>query len=325
MSFSQKSETGYLSFAKGLVTELNPLNTPDELKGTTSDELNMTVDTDGMVRVRRPGLSLLSIPRQDVSGTVLEVKYWRTGSCYVVCSYNPVPDAGQYTCTTTFIDTTTPSKDRSYNTKVLVGDFVSTPQVAFLRTKCIIAYGGRPLLFTREASDEFTIQYVDLYIRDFKLIDDTYSVTQRPTTLSDEHKYNLLNAGWYQDRQLLSSGAVGSPITSFHTILSKYPSNADVAALGDVSDSNGDLKFDPNAYANLNTGSTEAARGHYVFNIRDIDRQARTSATDRDGVPSSTLSNLIVNGNDPGTGAPPTGDIDDGYPEPSVPPGGEIP
>lgn len=330
MSFSQKSETGYLSFAKGLATEVNPLSIPEELKGTTSDELNMTVDTDGLVRVRRPGLGLLGIPRQAVTGRVLEVKLWRTGTCYVVCSYDNVIVDDQYTCTTTFIDTSDPSKDRSYTTKVLVSDFLINPQIVFLRTKCMVTYGGRPLLFTREANKEFTIQYVDLYIRDFKLIPDNLTIEQRPGgSLTPEHKYNLLNAGWYQHRHRLSPSGVGDPIDNFFAVRSVYPSNSDIAALGDTTDTNGDLKFDPASYDNLNIGSTEAPRGHYVYNIRQINRLVKTGtgSADRfvDGSPSSTLSLLLDSGNTPGTSTPPTGDIDDGYPEPPVPPGGEIP
>lgn len=328
MSYSQKSETGYLSFAKGLATEVNPLSIPEELKGTTADELNMTVDTDGMVRVRRPGLSLLSIPRQNVAGEVLEVKYWRTGSCYVVCSYEDTIVDDQYTCTTTFIDTTDASKDRAYTTKILTSDFISTPQVVFLRTKCMITYGGRPLLFTREVSGEYTIQYVDLYVRDFKLIDDLHSVSERPGSLSNEHKYNLLNAGWYQYRQLLSSGVTADPIAEFYAIRTKYPSNADIAALGDVTDSGGDIKFDPASYDNINLGSTEAARGHYVFNIRNINRDIKSTSLPeqlRDGAPSTTLALLLSDGDDPTTGVPPTGDIDEDWPEPPIPPGGVAP
>lgn len=322
MSFSQKSETGYLSFAKGLATEVNPLSIPEELKGTTSDELNMTVDTDGMVRVRRPGLSLLSVPRQNVDGKVLEVKYWRTGSCYVVLSYDDTPVVDEYVCTTTFIDTTDASKDRSYTTKVLIEDFLVNPQVVFLRTKCMVTYGGRPLVFTREISGEFTIQYVDLFIRDFKLLDDELTVTERPLSLTDLHKYNIYNAGWYQSRRLESTSAVGDPVTNFFSLRNNYPSNSDIPHLGDVTDSGGDLAFSPPAFDNVNVGSTEAPRGHYVYNIRDINRNGKLTSKFNDGVPSTTLSLLLDDGNDPSTGTPPTGDIDDVYPNPRPPSGG---
>lgn len=322
MSFSQKSEIGYLSFAKGLATEVNPLSIPEELKGTTSDELNMTVDTDGMVRVRRSGLSFLSVPRQNVTGKVLEVKYWRSGTCYVVLSYDDTPVVDEYVCTTTFIDTTDASKDRSYTTKVLIEDFLVNPQVVFLRTKCMVTYGGRPLVFTREVSGEFTIQYVDLYVRDFKLLDDGVTVTNHPLSLTDEHKYNIYNAGWYQSRRLLSTSALGDPVTNYFSIKSNYPSNADIAGLGDITDSNGDLAFSPAAFDNINVGSTEAPRGHYVYNIRDIDRNSKLTTKFDDGAPSTTLTLLLDDGDDPTTGSPPTGGLDDGYPNPRPPTGG---
>lgn len=326
MSYSQKVEQGHLSFARGLATELTPLSTPEELQGTTSDELNMTVNTEGMYRTRRAGFAEVPSLKNAVLGTVLDVKYWRKASCYVVCSYNPIPtDANEYEVQSTFIDKTDPLKNRQYTTKISVPDFV-LPSVCFLRTKCLITYGSRPLLFTREISGEYTIQYINLFIRDFKLLDDKLTVTNRPGFLTIEHKYNLLNAGWYQPRSLKDPAGIGDPVQNFYAKKTSYPSNADVSYLGDITDSNGDLKFDPAAFDNINVGSTEAPRGHYVYDIRSIERGARVNSPLIDGAPSTTLTDLLVNGNDPVSGEPNPGGgspIDDFYPE--YPPGTQIP
>lgn len=305
------------------MTELSPLRTPEELEGTTADELNMTVQTDGMIRVRRGGVDFIPGIEFNIPGfTVLDVRYWKRGNCYVVLSYNPTPVSDQYELYTVFMDKTDSVKNRGYKHKVNVGDFVA-PSVAFLRTKCLLTYGGRPILCTRVADSEFTLQYINLYIRDFKLLDDGKTVTQRPSTLDDKHEYNLLNAGWYQQRTRKDPSGIGDPIENFNTKRSQYPSNADIAYLGDVTDADGNLVFDPASFDNLNLGSTEAPRGHYVYDIRSIDRGSRLTSKDGDGAPSTTLSLLVINGTDPGTGSPPTGDIDDPYPE--VPPGTQIP
>jgi hypothetical protein len=326
MSFPQKVDQGYLSFARGLVTEINPLSTPEELQGTTSDELNMIVDTDGMIRVRRDGFSIVPDLLNEVQGTVLDVRYWRKGKCYVVCAVlDGEVSPGEREVSTTFIDESAAvGKNRQFKTKIRTEDFV-LPSICFLRTKCLIAYGSRPLLYTRSAGGEFTVEYVNLHVRDFKLVDDGLTVTNRPTFLSGEHKYNLYNAGWYQRRKLKGTNVLSDPITSFQASRTTYPSNADVAYLGDITNTDGDLRFDPQAFDSVNVGSTEAPRGHYVYDIRSIDREARVSSPDNDGVPSNTLTVLVENGNTPGTSTPvpPTDPIDDPYPE--LPPGYQIP
>lgn len=326
MSFSQKVDQGYLSFARGLVTEINPLSTPDDLKGTTSDELNMIVDTDGMIRVRRSGFDIIPDLYNAVEGTVLDVRYWRKGSCYVVCAALPEEvSPGEREVSTTFIDQSgNPALNRVFKTRLSSADFV-LPSICFLRTKCLVTYGARPLLFTRGTTGELTVQYVNLYVRDFKLLDDQLSVTNRPSIQTDEHTYNLLNAGWYQRRRLIDTNVLSNPITAFYADRTEYPSNADIPYLGDITDTGGDIRFDPEAFDSVNVGSTEAPRGHYVYDIRNIDRQSKISSASSDGVPSTTLTLLVDNGNYPGTVTPVDPDefIDLTFPE--FEPGVEIP
>lgn len=332
MSHSQKVELGYLSFAKGLHTEISPLMTQEELQGTTSDELNMDVDTTGMVRVRRRGFEL---PSQGAVtyipvGTLIESRYWRDKDVYIVCSLQDSSTEGSYEVTVTFLepDRTVPIDPplkTEFKFTVLKDEYVK-PSIAFLRTKCLLTFGTRPIVFTKEiGSGKFSVDYIDIYVRDFKLLNDSQTVTSRPTALTDEHKYNLYNAGWYQNRRLKGTGTVGDPVTKFYTDRSEYPSNADVAYLGDVTDSNGDVHFDPAAYNNVTVGSSEAPRGHYIYNIRDIDRDPRLVHKNRDGSPVSTLTPLVEDGKKPGTTDP----IDTTIPvdtfNPETTPGWEIP
>ena len=41
------------------------------------------------------------------------------------------------------------------------------------------------------------------------------------------------------------------------------------------------------------TGNTEAPRGHYVYNIREIDRQSKVSNRAADGVPTNTITQVL--------------------------------
>jgi hypothetical protein len=188
-----------------------------------------------------------------------------------------------------------------------------------------------------------------LYFRDFDLIDDGLSVSNRPGSLTDEHTYNLYNAGWYADRKNasgefvdplslfegqvvtynvpttfsatntfvmqqvgiqnadLNSGdsvtVVGSAsndgtytvfsvdrstpneltvVTVENTIVNEatitvaitaeqggIPSNADIPVLGLKVDSNGDEIFSADTLFETVVGSTEAPRGHYIFDIEE--------------------------------------------------------
>lgn len=319
MSFSRKLEVGYLSFAQGLMTELSPLMTPEEFQGTTSDELNMEVQTEGMIRVRRNGVDYSNIPSTDVSpsDTKLELKYWSSANVYVVCMYVPQAVDGRYNTSVVLVDKTTGIKTRRYVCTVSVQDF-SGASVAFLRNRCLVSFGGRSILITKEESGEYSFDLVDLHVRDFSLIPDGSSIAERPSTLTTEHEYNLINSTWYQNRAVLSTGLVSNPITNFFTVRGTYPSNADIAYLGDVTDSNGDLRFDPKTFDNLNLGSTEAPRGHYVYNIRDITRSTKIASRMNDGAPSNTLTRILNNGTDPVTGLSNYGGntpLDGSYPE----------
>lgn len=309
MSFSSKSEVGYLSFAGGLVTEYNPLSPPE---GVTADELNMDLDTEGMVRVIRqpvreqfslsggvdltlPGIGsqeiLTTASWEDLKKFILVVQRQSlTGSLeFSVVVANGT--ASGFTAEAAF-----PVGSLSPNT--------ARPTVTFVRRRALVTLAGNVLVLEQTASGKYSMFGINLLVRDFKLVPDSLRVSERPVVLTNEHKYNLFNAGWYQGRRLKASGVVGDPVVAFNTVRSHYPSNADVAYLGDVTNSVGDLVFSPAAYDNIDTGSTEAPRGHYIYNISNINRSSKLADKLNDG---SALPSVVIidDGNDPVTGEPP--------------------
>lgn len=304
MSFGSKVENGYLSFAKGLVTEYNPLAAPE---GTTFDELNMDIDTDGFIRTRRPPLeAALTDALGDRAGSIEYSAVWEDlDKLVVVIKTGLLEDETENFLIDVIVYDTTAgiSRDLSLFFSVPQDQYV-TPTMTFLRRRAILILGGAPLLIEPTA-EAYNVYEINLLVRDFKMLDDGLGTSTRPVTLDDQHKYNLLNSGWWQDRRLLSTNAVGDPITDFFTIREKYPSNADVAYLGDVTDTDGDLKFKPLSYDNIDVGSTEAPRGHYIYNVLDMNRNARLAAKTLDGSQLATLVPIVEDGNDPDTGLPP--------------------
>lgn len=139
------------------------------------------------------------------------------------------------------------------------------------------------LLITANSIEPSLIQYdgtnitttsLKLTIRDMLGVSDGLKVDERPNTLTDDHKYNLLNQGWYKQRRLTAGSSTESdPITNYNTVNGNYPSNADIVWVGMV-DNTGDLIFDAEWLRDQTFGSTPAPKGHYVVDIFNVDRAA---------------------------------------------------
>lgn len=322
MSFGSKIDQGYLSFAKGLVTEYNPLAAPE---GTTFDELNMDVDTDGFVRTRRPPLQSVSLEAlSSAKGSIVYSAVWEDLDKILVLVKRDDPDpmtGNILVDMLVYSSGSSPTKELTLYFSVPSDQYIQ-PSATFLRQRAMVIVGGSPLLIEK-ADASYNVYEINILVRDFKLLDDSYGVGNRPATLTEAHRYNLYNAGWWQHRSLLDPNTVGDPVENFFLKRSQYPNNADVAYLGDITDSNGDLKFKPAAFDNINIGSTEAPRGHYVFDIRNIDRNAKFSGKAIDGTQLATLNQILEDGDDPLTGNPPT-PIDPIIPPPATCLPGEI-
>ena len=310
MSYSQSVDQGYLSFARGLVTEYNPLQAPE---GTTSDELNMDVDMEGMVRVRRE--PFLENSRHNISGVrgrLVVSEHWNDigrNIFLLELEEDPLePDKVRLSVVVTPDDGSN-GVDITISVEVDKQVYVQ-PTISFTRKRAVIIVGGLPLILEKGATS-YNLYNVNILVRDFKLLDGGINITQRPSTMPSGHLYNLYNAGWWQHRKLDSGGKpVGDPVNHFHTVRGVYPSNADVSYLGDTTDADGDLVFTPTTYDNIDIGSTEAPRGHYIFSIRNIDRQSRVTNKNNDGSGIGSLISVVDDGADPETGDP----IDPGTP-----------
>jgi hypothetical protein len=142
-----------------------------------------------------------------------------------------------------------------------------------------------PVVFRFDGTD---IEGTSLVLkqRDMLGVEDGLETDERPTTLSDDHKYNLLNQGWYLARRNTSgSQTTVDPITEFYnnyTGTKYYPSNSDIPFLGMVEEE-GDLIFDPEWLRDQTFGSTPAAKGHYTLDVFNLDRAAVISSPSTSG------------------------------------------
>lgn len=318
----QRAAKKYLSYPKGLNTETSILN-PEE--GTTADELNMDLRLNKLIRVRRLGLENVSDDAATV-GRIIGAHYWQNADTFIVVTAVEEPDPATYDTVHLYFHNGDMTFDEKWSVRVVKGQ-AKFPNFSDIRNRVVITFGAKPLVFSKQASGCLDAWVLDLYFRDFKLVDDGLGISERPSTITDEHKYNLFNAGWYQEVYLESEN-IGFPDNDFFTRFNTYPSNSDVVSLAFAALSpSGITYFNADQLKTPLTGNTEAPRGHYVYNIREIDRQSKVTDRDNDGVPTSTISQVLsCSTNTSGLGGDliyadtvPTGESTD---PPSVPGGG---
>lgn len=105
-----------------------------------------------------------------------------------------------------------------------------------------------------EDTDTISGTTITIQIRDTFGVDDDLEVDEHPKTLTNRHRYNLLNQGWLQKH-----------IDTFYSRKKEYPNNVEIwhAAL------NVNLIFSPVLFDSLNLGNTPAPRGHFIIDAYD--------------------------------------------------------
>lgn len=159
-------------------------------------------------------------------------------------------------------------------------------------------------------NNTLTATKITVQIRDFIGVPDGLAPDEEPLTLSPAHEYNLMNQGWVDPAQqgggnlsinfpgnspsgTTVSGNQPSPITTYFSVIGKYPSNAKQWWLGQVSVPGPDGlpgnhtyaigAFDPELLNTFYTGNGFAPRGHFVLDAFNQDRNGVSGLT---GVPA---------------------------------------
>lgn len=207
-----RGEKDYVSLVNGLITEASPLSFPEN---STTDELNFRLDLGGLIRARRRGFEELVSNFTQLHGgssTVVfeDALYWQAPDLILIVYRETAPSAKtvllihRNDVSYTFLDSYEISTE---NTSVQIDD---------LTNFVVITNGEKPtLLEYDESGNQIVIYSVDIFVRDLELVDDGLQISGRPTALTDEHEYNLYNAGWYAQRKLVSTGVLGDPVQEF--------------------------------------------------------------------------------------------------------------
>lgn len=131
-----------------------------------------------------------------------------------------------------------------------------------------------------EDTDAITATQIDIKVRDFERLDDGLTIDNRPSSLTDLHKYNLYNQGWYISAKNASSTTT-NVVSYWDGARTDFPSNSDIWwAYKNSSELIDSGLFDTEAF-----GNTPAPNGHYIYDAFLVDRDAVLGTT---GLPEVT-------------------------------------
>lgn len=281
------NEKIYRSFTKGLVTEASPLTFPEN---ASVDEANFVLNRNGS-RSRRLGVDYEG--GYTLTSTGFTSSAIQTGKQ----SFHKWDMPGGDTTVAIgvvrildklwFIDLLTPAPSSNLlnggSSISLSGLGDAEIETATINNKLIIVSKDLtyPVLLEYDsATDTVTQTTITVEVRDIWGVDDGLFVNSRPSSLSNEHKYNLRNQGWSPTIQT-TTGA--DAIDRTYTQLSVYPSNADTWITGKISnpsDANYE-KYDGDTLEKNSTSNYQVAKGSYIIDAfnRGAEREANSGVS----------------------------------------------
>lgn len=267
------AEKSYFGFASGFITDASPISFPDE---STQDEENLEILRDGS-RKRRRGLDSESGGADRTLavtlGTSDEVNSFKWRDAGGLGTDFVVIQSGSRLLF--FEDSITPSGNIHadevdlllYKVSGKADVDVSQNPVSFDAGRGRLIVVGRYLepIYIEYDGTTFTTHRIYIRERDFVGIKDGVGVNVQPTSLTDEHKYNLLNRGW-----------ILANINQYNTDKSKYPAKnmwpwkgfrrANVTG---YADEDGTWEFSSDKIEAELFGDGPAAQGHLIINPFD--------------------------------------------------------
>ncbi len=284
--------------SKGLITEATGLNFPEN---AWTDALNVTPDNKGVTSRRlginyEDGASTFHVTR---SSSTINTGTWINVGGNGDLNFTVV----QVGSTLYFYEQVT-GEALSVNKKTFTVDLSTlaiTGSPSTSAESCEFASGNGylfvthpycdPFYLTYDASgDSITVNTITVKIRDFEGVDDDLMVRERPLVLSDEHRYNLYNQGWFKKAYRSSAffpiddGAAG-----FFIKIGLYPSNSDILWLYKRA-SDDIIVFESSVYTDV-VGQAQAPRGYFIL---DAFNQDRTSVVTSLNDESNTVPTVDV-------------------------------
>lgn len=276
----QSAKKEYNTFVKGIITEAGPLTFPEN---SAIDLENLVLNREGSLQ-RRLGMDfeddfVLRNVTVLPTDAIQSLRWYNVGNDpnrqHVVVQVGQnllVFDASATSLSANLVGTLNISSLTDGTTPI---QGASGHGVFF-----VVGGSTGPAYLSWDSVSGLSITPFDIKIRDFFGVADGLAVDTQPASLSDAHKYNLVNQGWYQVHW-----------DAYKTSTGSYPSNAQQWWVGKDTDDN----FDPALLAKMDFGTTPAPRGRVIINAfnRSADRFSQTginTASDTETSRPTTVS-----------------------------------
>lgn len=287
------TEKLYRTFIKGIITEASPLTYPEN---ASIDEDNFVLNRDGS-RSRRLGidyeldyyLKATGLGASTITSGKQSFHKWESPGGDTTVSIGVIRIADRLW----FIDllTTNPSANflNGGNYITLTGLNKADIDTAVINNSLIVSSSDldAPILLTYDVTAQTVSQEeITLKVRDIWGVDDGLELTERPTTLSNEHKYNLRNQGW-SDKITNANGSKDA-LPFLFSDKGYYPSNSDLWTLGKVTNISSDDydKFDRGLFDRSAVYTGLAPKGSFIIDAFNRGNSRMTLSDVTTGLPT---------------------------------------
>jgi hypothetical protein len=290
------SEKIYRSFVKGIITEASPLTFPEN---ASVDEDNFVLNRNGS-RSRRLGIDYESYGALTATGFASSIfssgkqsfHRWDSPAGDTTVSIGVIRIYNKLWFVNLLAATPSDSLLNSGNPITISNLADSNLETAVINNSLVLVSKDItvPILLTYNTSTQAVSQaQIPIYVRDIWGITDNLAISERPSSLTDLHKYNLRNQGWSTRIVTVSPG---DAIDITKTSLGVYPANSDIWTLGKVSNSSSTTyqAYDPAVLAKNSVSNSLVARGSYIID-------AFTRGSQRATLSGLTLPQDKENGN----------------------------
>lgn len=256
----QNANKEYNTFAKGIITEANALNFPED---ASIDEANFILNRDGSRQLRlgmdfEAGYTATAVPSMTSAAIGVSSHEWINAGNTVANQFAVVQVGNKllvYNASATSISS---SLLATIDAASVITDTSKEIQSACGMGFFFFTSGSGSPAVLEYVGTTVTMRTIDIKIRDFFGVYDGLKVDERPPTLSDAHKYNLFNQGWDS-----------SKATAVDTNRTTFPSNAEIWYVS----KNSSDDFDAGKLSKIDFGSSAAPKGRYI-----IDAFARSAS-----------------------------------------------
>ena len=252
----QNASKEYNTFAKGIITEANSLNFPED---ASIDEANFVLNRDGSRQVRlgmdfEAGYTATAVSSMTSAAIGVSCHEWVNAGNTVANQFAVVQVGDKLLVYNAASSTISANLIATIDASSVIVD-----ETKEIQSSCGMGFffftsgSGNPAVL-EYVGTTVTLRTINIKIRDFFGVYDGLRVDERPPTLSDAHKYNLFNQGW----DLTKANAVDSNRTTF-------PSNAEIWFIS--KDTNDD--FSASKLSKIDFGSSAASKGRYIIDAFD--------------------------------------------------------